>query len=129
MKTTKLAEGYFKVENKDLKTIMAERLKKERIKAGKTQDDIRKLLGYSSSSTVSDHEKGKTMPRPEELFKLANLYGVTFEYLAGASEYSNLSTPEINILSKEEQQLLSAYRDASNRDKSLVRQILFIEER
>ena len=57
------------------------RLKKARLARGFTQEYVRNYLGYSSRATVSSHEAGERMPRPDEIQRLADLYGVSIDWV------------------------------------------------
>ena len=65
---------------------VGERLKKARLDKGYTQEQIVHRLGYKAVSTVSSHECGTRMPRPEELNALAILYGVSVDWLFTGEE-------------------------------------------
>jgi len=65
---------------------VGERLKKARLDKGYTQEQIVQKLGYRAVSTVSSHECGTRMPRPEELNSLAILYGVSVDWLFTGEE-------------------------------------------
>lgn len=58
------------------------RLKECRIAAGMTQQYVALTLGVKAPS-VSNWESGKTLPTADNLIALANLYGVTIDYLLG----------------------------------------------
>ena len=48
-----------------------------RHRAGLLQSDVATALGVVSSDSISHWEKGRSMPRLVNLFKLAHLYGVS----------------------------------------------------
>jgi len=52
-------------------------LKDRRIKAGLSQADVAKKLGYTSSQFISNWERGLSKPPVATLRKLADLYGVS----------------------------------------------------
>lgn len=59
------------------------RFKELRLRAGyRSQADLAKLL-FVNQTAVSQWERGVTTPSPQLLVKLANLYGVTTDYLLG----------------------------------------------
>lgn len=63
----------------------SERLKNLRKETGKTQGEISQILGIQRSS-YGEYERGINRPTAETLFKIADLYGVTVDYLAGMTQ-------------------------------------------
>jgi transcriptional regulator with XRE-family HTH domain len=108
----------------DLKKIVAARLAQARTEAGYTQTEVKNLLGYRSTGTVSGHEDGTSIPRPEELYKLAKLYGCTMDWLMGDSSHKTLTRKEESELTPEEIRYLAAFRSASELDRSVALRIL-----
>lgn len=102
------------------------RLKTARERAGLSQEDVRKYLEYKSSSSISQHEKGEKLPRPEECRKLSVLYGVSMDYLYTLADHPNISGPETRRLDPDEAELLSLYREATDQQKNLARQLLLL---
>jgi len=62
--------------------ILGERLREARLKANLMQKDAAKKIGISNV-TLSQYEKGIRNPDPNTLIKLANLYGVSIDWLLG----------------------------------------------
>lgn len=59
------------------------RFKELRLRAGyRSQADLAKIL-FVNQTAVSQWERGVTTPSPQLLLKMANLYGVTTDYLLG----------------------------------------------
>lgn len=63
----------------------SERLKNLRKETSKTQGEIAQILGIQRSS-YGEYERGINRPTAETLFKIADLYGVTVDYLAGMTQ-------------------------------------------
>lgn len=61
---------------------LGEKLKKLREERGLYQRDIAELVGVGVS-TISGYEKDLKRPKPKNLKKLADFYGVTADYLLG----------------------------------------------
>ena len=61
------------------------RIKECRINSGLSQKYVAVSLGVAGPS-VSNWESGKTLPTPENLCRLASLYGVTTDYLLGKDD-------------------------------------------
>ena len=55
---------------------MALTLKGARANAGFTQKEVSQRLGITTV-TLSNWEKGKTFPKVDQIFRLADLYGVS----------------------------------------------------
>lgn len=62
-----------------------ERLKEIRKSSSFTQKELSVALGISLTA-YQYYEAGKTEPNIENLIKLANLFGVTLDYLMGRDE-------------------------------------------
>ena len=58
------------------------RLKELRIQKGITQNAVAEMIGYSVES-YARYEKGKREPDIKTLWKLADYFGVTVDYLIG----------------------------------------------
>lgn len=99
------------------------RLKECRENAHLSQKYVAITLGISSPS-VANWERGKTNPTKENIVKLANLYGVSVDYLLGRTDDVNgVATCEVQTtqLSNDEIILLERYRALSDEDKELLR--------
>lgn len=62
-----------------------------RTKRGLTQVELAGMLGVSKS-VISSYENGVHLPPYDILIKLSNLFGVSCDYLIGASESNYIST-------------------------------------
>lgn len=72
----------------------AERIFSLRKAANKNQEEIGAVLGLTKSG-VSSFEKGKSIPSPENLVKLARLFKVSVDYLlTGQDRINEAETPE-----------------------------------
>lgn len=58
---------------------MGEQIKKKRIEAGLTQEQVAIALGYHSASAISMWESGHRKPPADKLLDLAKLYGCTVD--------------------------------------------------
>lgn len=112
---------------------IGERLKKCRLEAGLTQQEVANKLGLTSRSIVCDYEKSRhsSMNIPN-LQRFADLYGVTTAYLLGW-EIGDEEKKEnyYSQLPKDEQILLEAYRQGDGTYRKMMEMIIFnyIEER
>ena len=83
-------------------------LKKIRIKRNMTQHDVAAHLGYTDSA-YSHYEQGTRQPSVECLIKMADLFGVTLDYLLGRTNTEGFT------LSHKECILVTAARNADER--------------
>lgn len=65
---------------------LAERLKELRMEKGIVQNRLAKELGLSNAS-ISYWENGKQEPSASAIFKLANFFEVSADYLIGLKDY------------------------------------------
>ncbi|EAG8559463.1 XRE family transcriptional regulator [Listeria monocytogenes] len=72
------------------------RLKQLRKNNNKTQEDISKILGISRGA-YSHIENGRNEPDMETIVKLANIFGVSTDYLLGRSNNSFIDTIAAHI--------------------------------
>jgi transcriptional regulator with XRE-family HTH domain len=76
---------------------------------------VAQKLGLKRSSTYANWEYGIRDPDTETLVRLAQLFGVTTDYLTGASELMHI--PELN---ESDRKLIQAIRSLSPEDKEYV---------
>ncbi|HAC0841004.1 TPA_asm: helix-turn-helix domain-containing protein [Listeria monocytogenes] len=87
------------------------RLKQLRKNNNKTQEDISKILGISRGA-YSHIENGRNEPDMETIVKLANIFGVSTDYLLGRSNNGFIDTIAAHIDSnatEEEMEEILAY--------------------
>ena len=97
--------------------INAERLVSIRKKHGYSQKYVAVTLNVAPS-VVSRWESGIKCPSRESIAKLADLYGVSVDYLLGRSESA---PPTGNILNADESSLLADYRRLSGDNRMYIR--------
>ena len=83
-------------------------IKDIRVRKGLTQSEVASALGVSSV-VYSRYETGSRQPSIDVLVQMANIFGVTVDYLLGRK------VAEDSSLSDFEQQLLNAARNADER--------------
>lgn len=88
------------------------RIKSLRDEAGLSQADLAKELSVAQN-TVSSWENGKRDPDTDTVKQLAAFFGVSTDYLLGATDQKNASSEEDAGLSAEENELLELFRNAS----------------
>ena len=82
------------------------RIKSLREEKGISQDELAKLTGYTSRSSINKIELGKTNLSQSRITKIANALGVTPAYIMGW----NHEDDKID-LSNHEKQVIKAYRN------------------
>ena len=97
--------------------IQMNRLKELRIEKGIKQIELARLMSVGQQ-TVSRYETGERDLSTEAISFLCRLFGCTADYLLG------FSSRRENAVSAAEAELLQAYKDASDRDRKLVDDIL-----
>lgn len=85
-------------------------IKKIRVQKGFTQSEVASALGVSSV-VYSRYETGKRQPSIDTLIQMADIFGVTVDYLLGRQDI------EDSTLSEYELHLLVASRNADERAK------------
>ena len=100
--------------------MLAERLKQLRIAANLQQTDINKRMSLSSAR-YSQYESGKRRPDYELLIEIANLYGVSVDYLLGRATIQNHPTPATPEYSPDELDLIKKYRFLDEARQEAVR--------
>jgi transcriptional regulator with XRE-family HTH domain len=113
--------GFYNImDEHELSILVGKRLKEARENMGLTQTDVQKILNYKSKGTIPGHEKGDSIPRPEELWKLSEIYKVSIDWLMGRSNHPKLAWHENAMeLTEDEKEILLARRAASDRDKEI----------
>lgn len=94
-----------------------EKLRAERTKKNISQSAFAAKL-FISQQAYAKYELGKTSPNPEVLAKIADVLGVSVDYLLGR---------ETSELSKKERELIKAYRNASNEVHEIIDGILNVD--
>lgn len=97
--------------------ILSQRLREAREKAGLKQIDASKLLGISNG-TLSGYEREYRDPDPDTLHKMADLYGVSVDWLLGKSVYpstNDTSNPE--PMSEQDSLMFSNWKRMTEEEK------------
>lgn len=67
-------------------TEVGDRIKRLREAKGLEQSDLADMLGYKSQSTISKWESGTNLPTGKNMIKLAQIFGVTSDYILDGEE-------------------------------------------
>lgn len=103
-----------------IRDVLANNLALFRGRAHLTQQAAAELLG-TKKTTVSSWERGVSQPNADMLVSIALTYKVSLSELCG-TDYNMMYTDEEN-------DLIRAFRNADDLDKSMVRRILGIREK
>jgi transcriptional regulator with XRE-family HTH domain len=100
---------------------VGEKIRQARIKANLTQDDLAKMVGYTSRSSINKIEKGLVdLPR-SKLIKISNALGVTPSYLMGWDDEPKKEYPPIpDGLTEDERFWVEIYRKVSPEIQDLL---------
>lgn len=90
-----------------IKNTVAKNLQELRKSANLTQSELAKKLNYSDKS-VSKWETGESLPDIEVLYEIANLYGVTLDYLTSNAPEGEKSAYIKNDTEKANKIIISA---------------------
>ncbi|HAA4247508.1 TPA_asm: transcriptional regulator [Listeria monocytogenes] len=95
--------------------MFGKRLKQLRKNNNKTQEDISKILGISRGA-YSHIENGRNEPDMETIVKLANIFGVSTDYLLGRSNNGFIDT-------------IAAHIDSNATEEEMEEILAYIEEK
>lgn len=96
-----------------------DRIRMRREELNLSQDELARKLGYRSRSSINKIEKGINDIPQSKIKAFASALDTTPEYLMGWTNQKEISTTN-NLLSKHEQNLISAYRIAPLNTKAIV---------
>lgn len=102
------------------------RIKEAREKNGMTQSALAEQLGVNSV-TLSGYETGKHDPKSDTLVKIAQICGVTVDFLLGREESE--TKPSGIALTTEAQEIAEAFMKADAITKELVWSVINIEKK
>ena len=88
-----------------------------------TQSDIAQMLGLNRSSYTC-YEIGTSTPGLTTLCTIADIFGVSLDYLVGRTNVETSPEVEEAVVSAEEMQLTAAYRMLNDRQRRAVRELL-----
>ena len=85
--------------------------------------DVSRATGIATAA-LTNWKKGNYTPKQDKLYKIANFFNVSIEYLATGKEPEKKSHA---ILTFEEESIITAYRALEENQKTLVCQMLGIK--
>ena len=95
---------------------IGEIIKKLRIEAGYTQDELAKLIGYKSRATINKVETGEREATQSMVAKFAKVFNTTPSVIMGWETPSN----NAENLSADEQKLIDNYRSLNEEGQQTV---------
>lgn len=102
---------------------VGQRIKKLRENKGLEQLDLASMLGYKSQSTISKWESGTNLPTGKNMIKLAQIFGVTSDYiLDGESEEKEI--PSIDLSNLRERVVMFDGKPLSDNDVEKIEAII-----
>lgn len=103
---------------------LGEKLKEERKTLGINQVELAKKFNVSKQ-TVSNWERGNRLPDANTLDKLAEMYGVTIDYLLGRTEFRNSNEmKEYGKLSDDLKKLVDKISNLDDAHRLLVENLI-----
>ena len=87
---------------------------------GLTQEELAKLMGYKSKSTINKIELGINDIPQSKIAQFADVLGTTPAILMGWNEDDEINSPSNSILTEGEQMLLELYRRVSDDTKEIL---------
>lgn len=101
----------------------AERLSEIRKKRGLSQEEVAKKLG-TQGPAIGRYERGIAKPTIEVASNLANILGVSLDYLVGNTDSDTMKRiQEVNKLPEDDKKMVFSFLDAFI-DKSKIKSIL-----
>lgn len=73
------------------KKIFSERVKMLRLSHNLSQAELAKIIGFSSSSTIGDIERGRRTTSIDKIFALADYFEVSIDYLVGRTDNTKIN--------------------------------------
>ncbi len=93
----------------------AENLRKLRKQKKLSQQKLGAMLGYGYTA-IANYESGRNTPSLKDLMKLASIFGITLDELAGSVSKAKPST--------QEEQLLQDFRNLNEREQEIVLKLI-----
>lgn len=103
---------------------MVENLKKLRVEAGLSQQQLAKIVGVSQQS-INKYENHGVEPDIATLIALAECFDTSVDYLIGNTDISRkYEVIHPSDLNSKEKKLIENYRKATDKDKQIINLVL-----
>lgn len=79
------------------KISIGNRIKKERLNAGFTQEELAQKLGLKGKSSIANYEKGNISPSDDIKIQMCNIFNCSLDYLLGKSDIRNPEKIKVDI--------------------------------
>lgn len=83
---------------------IGERIKQARLEKGLDQLALCEKLSIEQS-TLSNYENGRRIPKPDMIVKMADIFGVSTDYLLGKTDLRNYNDYKATITDKDERNI------------------------
>ena len=83
---------------------IGERIKQARLEKGLDQLALCEQLSIDQS-TLSNYENGRRIPKPDMIVKMADIFGVSTDYLLGKTDLRNYNDYKATITDKDERNI------------------------
>ena len=103
--------------------MISQRIRELRAEKKISQQDLSNQL-FVSPQAISKWERDVATPNPEAIAKMAEIFGVSADYLLGRTDQKEKLPTESGELSADELRLLNAYRAASGKRREAVLDLL-----
>lgn len=102
---------------------VGQRIKKLRENKGLEQLEVANMLGYKSQSTISKWESGTNLPTGKNMIKLAQIFGVTSDYILDG-EIVEKEIPAIDLTNLRERVVMFDGKPLSDDDVEKIEAII-----
>lgn len=103
--------------------MISQRIRELRAEKGISQKNLAHQL-FVSPQAISKWERNDATPNPEAITKMAEIFGVSADYLLGRTDQKEKPLTESEELSSAELELVNAYRDAPANVQAAIRTLL-----
>ena len=117
---------YMNLEKYELLTDVGQRIRARRLELHLSQDELAKLAGYKSRSSINKIEQGKNDIPQTKIQDIATALSTTVAYIMGAEP--NIPTPDVAVdASEKELSLLKKYRRLDDVGKATVDAVIDVQ--
>ena len=117
---------YMNLEKYELLTDVGQRIRARRLELHLSQDELAKLAGYKSRSSINKIEQGKNDIPQTKIQDIATALSTTVAYIMGAEP--NIPTPDVAVdASEKELSLLKKYRRLDDVGKDTVDAVIDVQ--
>ena len=118
------------MEQSSTKLILQSRIKQERANHHLTQGQLATSIGVANASTIANWEAGVSLPDIEKLTRLAQVFDVSLDYLAGVKDIrsplsdKNVSESDEVVITDEDKQLKQLFETCDEQGQGAIRELI-----